>query len=128
MYQKAKNAGVEKMFLPLKYIGLINTIPIYIQKKASLIPLYPDVLQATEKSRNYLIAKRKINKQYFPPKLSIEWVAKVLDFLGSIKELEKFLLFLKVEEIDKDLHAHNYGFIGHNQPIIFDYGGYFEEV
>lgn len=128
LYQKAEAAGVEKMFLPLEYVGIINTIPIYIQEKASFIPLYNENSAATEKSKNYLIAKRKINKQYFPPKLSIEWVAKVLDFLGSIEELEKFLLFIKIEEIDKDLHVHNYGFIGNNQPIIFDYGGYFEEV
>lgn len=124
LYDKAFFAGVREMFLPLIFVDRIKTIPVYIQEKVSC---FYAPRTYSKNSEEYLKEKLKRNEGYLSHKIPFNWIAQVMDFLGSVEKFENFMNFIKKEHIDLDLHVNNVGFIN-GRPIILDYGGYFEEV
>ena len=122
IYELAKEEELEKIFLPIEYVGEIKTFPVYIQQKAS------DFMEqdySSAKSREIILKERNANQYFIPSSLPFYWVASCLDQLGSIEKLRRFFYFLENENVIHDLHPGNIGYC--NQcPVIIDYGGYFE--
>lgn len=126
IYQLAKEAGFEKMFLPLTYV-LTSCVDIYIQPKCECY-IKNDVKQdsySSKESKERILEDKKQGKRYLFGEFSDSWTASCLDVLGSIEELKRFEKFLEDNGIFYDLHSGNIGYYeGH--AVILDYGGYNE--
>ena len=124
LYNLAKRYDFEKFFLPIKFVGVTNNYPIYIQAKAEII--YDNI----EKYRTYnsSIDTRKILKEKhigLMSKLVENWFDAV-HMLCREDEFVEFLNFLQIHNIIDDLHEANVGFY-EGMPVIIDYAGFNRE-
>lgn len=132
IYYNAKDNGFEQFFFPLKEIEYKNNI-VYIQEKVDNV--YCD--EETKAYSNYdskqiiLDSRSKHSGRelsYALDKLPLDWEATCLDTLnGDILAFEDFIRFLSEYGIINDLHEGNIGY-KNGHPVIFDYGGYYEDL
>lgn len=123
IYQEAVENNFEKFFLPIEECFTINGYPIYVQEKAT------PYRELEENKKKTLYSNKSFStvksKMIYESRLPLCWTASCLDILQSELYLKEFLRFLEDNDIMNDLH---YGNIGYrfNRPVIFDYGGYYE--
>lgn len=113
-----KNKDFVDLFLPVFYIGEVNGLGIYIQKKVDFVGT-KDVDESL-----WDTAEQFLNDSYSVYSCTgddTDLVVSLLDYFG-IEETEVLFSLMNRHEI-KDLHCGNFGYIG-NKPYIFDYSGY----
>lgn len=130
-YEIAKRMGIERILMPNTYVGWIEfhkkTVKIYQQPKYTR-PwiLFDDRLADVIKKRMHYnwgeIHKIKRNFFDFGTKLEDAWIGRIVQLYG-MNFLRKVAKWTKECSIN-DLHAANYGVLGH-KPVIIDYAGYF---
>lgn len=131
-YEIAKRMGIEKILLPNTCVGWINyhgeTVKIYQQPKYTRSWLLFDVRLAGVLKRRmhynwYEI--HKIMRNFFDygysTRLEDAWVGRIVQLYG-VNFLCKVAEWTNKCAIN-DLHAVNYGVLGH-RPVIIDYAGY----
>lgn len=111
IYEKAKEVGVEKFFVPLENINEEDSYPIYRQERIKTIEEFEDDIHFF------------YNDKYFMNDSSVlfinnYWVSKI----PSEKEKKLLLEFLTENEIE-DLEEYNIGFTKDFFPVIIDYAG-----
>lgn len=127
LYNEAVNNNYEDFFLPIEYcISIKGGYPIYIQEKATpFLALSEWQREKLCSNESFKIIKESKVKRHFR-KLPEAWLASCLDKLGTEEELQNFLEFLDNFNILSDLHYGNIGYYHNGSPVIFDYGGFFE--
>ena len=120
-YEMALNAGVQNVFLEIKFFDYINGYPIYIQPYADIIAALTDVeyktLHSSSEEKDIEFVKHIDNIENYSY-LNSQWEAD-LYILYGIEFYKKFKLFLEKNCI-YDLTSDNIGYIGKN-PILIDY-------
>ena len=123
LYEKAKEAHLEKHFVKTTLIGYVNNHPIYLQQKATIF----NDLEMSEnyhyKSEEQLNRSKTLCSTNDVRCFNATWIA---DFIEYYDE-ETFLTLayhLENNYID-DLHRSNLGYIN-GRPVIVDYAGYNE--
>ncbi len=120
IYEKAKEAGLEKYFLKTQCIGSVNSHPIYTQEKADNT-LFEVKNYAYDGDFGLPELKKKhegIDIYMIDP----QWVYDFISFYG-IDELVKLQDFLRENKLDRDLHSENIGYRD-GKPILIDYSDY----
>ena len=122
LYNIAKSAGWGKFFLPVEKVkGLEDPYPIYIQEKAQGFGCHScndKILD--DKLRDFCLNYRV---RYGSP----EWWADVFESLHEDEDdLISFLIFLRKNEMEDDLHGNNLGYTMNDFPVIVDYAGFKE--
>lgn len=129
-YEVAKSMGIEKILMPNTCIGWINfhgeTIKIYQQPKYTRSWwLFDDGLADVLKKRMHYnwYEIHKIMRNFFDSgtRLDDAWVGRIVQLYG-MNFLRKIAEWTNKCAVN-DLHAANYGVVGH-RPVIFDYSGY----
>ena len=124
-YKYAKEEGVDEFFLETEYLCQVQEFPIYIQRKAvTFYSIQEDEDEEFTKDHEKWKSKTKdrCNENNFYC-FNVDWLADVLAYYGENK-FDKFMQFLEDYDIT-DLHKDNVGYCG-DQPVIMDWGGYFE--
>ena len=130
-YKIAKRMGIETILMPNTYVGWIEfqdkMVKIYQQPKYTRPwNLFDDGLADAIKKRMHYnwgeIHKIKRNFFDFGTKLEDAWIGRIVQLYG-MNFLRKVAKWTKECAIN-DLHAANYGVLGH-KPVIIDYAGYF---
>lgn len=129
-YEIAKSMGIEKILMPNTCIGWIKfydeTVKIYQQPKYTRSwDLFDDGLADVIKKRMHYNWNEihKIKRSFFDYGMRLEdpWVGRIVQLYG-MNFLRKVAEWTNECGID-DLHAANYGVLGH-KPVIIDYAGY----
>ena len=120
IYEKAKEAGLEKYFLKTQCIGWVSSHPIYTQEKAD---------NTLSEVKNYAYegdyGMAELKKQHEGLDIYMidsQWVYDFIAFYG-IDELVKLQDFLRENKIDRDLHSENIGY-RNGKPILIDYSDF----
>lgn len=117
IYEKAKAANVEKVFLKTTYEGDVSDFPIYSQPKVSTFVEDDWVTCSNEELDSTRTKVRKKNFNVFSP----TWLFHAFNYYGD-DYIFRLLSFIKEEDIS-DLHDGNLGWIG-DRPVIVDYAGF----
>lgn len=129
-YEVAKRMGIENILMSNTCVGWINfydeTVKIYQQPKFTRPwSLFDDCLADILKKRMLYnwTEIHKIMKNFFDygTRLEDAWVGRIVQLYG-MDFLRKVAEWTNKCAID-DLHAANYGVLGH-KPVIIDYAGY----
>lgn len=128
VYTEAKDKGLEKYFANIKPFCCIGNTWVYIQDYV----IYDDGRDCDvdlwdEKNLKTLDKiNTKMGKTPGVEELPDEWCLAFVEKYGE-NELDKLFNFLEEKGIN-DLHAMNVGYTEDNNPIIFDYSGFFENT
>ena len=117
IYEKAKAANVEKVFLKTTYEGDVSNFPIYSQLKVSTFVEDECVTCSNEELDSTRAKVREKNFNVFSP----TWLFHAFNYYGD-DYIFHLLSFIKEEEIS-DLHSGNLGWVG-DKPVIVDYAGF----
>lgn len=128
IYAKAKELGLEDFFAETIKIGETSEDhPVYVQKKVSK----PSVYSGKEVSKEQRETTDKVldtgvTDRYgkATSSISLDYASLMLDYYGLDRfvAVMNFLNDLKIG----DFHGDNLGFTEDNQPVLFDYSGFFE--
>ena len=125
-YEKARAYNVERILLPIQYIGEYGAVSVYLQPRFSYSHDDMSVSNgnALRKKLNNIPRRSKalsnsLNNLY--SWVDREWYARVLQLYGKkfLASFEKFSVEAKLN----DLHDGNIGW-RNGRPIILDYAGY----
>lgn len=125
IYEKAIEAGLEKFFTPMYYVGTFQTetsrvLPLYLSKKVEtdidyLDNVYSGLSDPHKSPKN--ISNEVLS--YFPEG---KVLAKLCEDYPE-NEVEKLCVFMEENYIG-DMHAGNVGLTEDNKIIFLDYSGY----
>ena len=129
-YKIAKRMGIETLLMPNTYVGWTEfqgkAVKIYQQPKYTR-PwyLFDDGLADVIKKRMHYNWNEihKIKRSFFDYGMRLEdaWIGRIVQLYG-MNFLRKIAEWTNECAVD-DLHADNYGVLGH-KPVIIDYAGY----
>lgn len=129
-YILAVKYGVEKICLPIIFVGEVNGIKLYTQRKydasmsnltrnAKQFKTLMNILNSTKNSKMIFVSAGHL---YGSSKnINLVWYSRMLQLYGK-KFLRSFELFTREAQVN-DLHDSNIGWL-EGKPIILDYAGY----
>ncbi len=129
-YKIAKRMGIETILMPNTYVGWTEfqgkAVKIYQQPKYTRPwDLFDDGLADVIKKRMHYNWNEihKIKRSFFDYGMRLEdaWIGRIVQLYG-MNFLRKVAEWTNECAVD-DLHADNYGVLGH-KPVIIDYAGY----
>mgnify|MGYP001778428760 FL=1 len=129
-YEVAKKMGIEKILMPNTCVGWVNyhgkTVKIYQQPKYTRSWwLFDEGLADVLKKRMHYNWNEihKIKRNFFDYGIRLEdaWIGRIVQLYG-MNFLRKVAEWTNECAVD-DLHADNYGVLGH-KPVIIDYAGF----
>ena len=127
IYNKAKANGLDPFFAEIEQIGIIKSIPIYVQRKAVIFEdvYYPEDDEEENLNEREVSIFKTITTKYSDlvedEYLPLSWMK---DFICSYGELafDKLYNFLSDNNI-QDLHSENIGYIC-ERPVLVDFSGF----
>lgn len=126
-YESAKDYGVEKILLPIYYMGrTAEGIPIYLQPmftKPECELRYHEELEIENKVNVPKSLVDKVRRNCYDRSLPRRWTGRAIQIYGK-KFMRKFERWTNVCEVN-DLHSGNVGYLD-RQPVIIDYAGYWD--
>jgi len=115
-YLLAEKEGLEQFFAPIRYVDMVNGVPVYLQEKEDVDPTV-----VSDSLRSYY--ENEYCEEYESGWTTLDEDETVIALLGESEEVYRLRNFILDNEIN-DLHSGNWGVNSCGDLVIIDYSGF----
>lgn len=128
-----ESPSIQKILLKNNFVFNFGGLEVYTQQKVS--KLFGDIYSSGKESKQaWKNTNKKIRDRIYSIQIERTLKGNYKNFLPSKKFLADIIQFFEdgeeiVKNIDlQDMHVNNYGYLENNQPVIFDFSGFYSET